>query len=87
MITFLASAFDSDASIQTAIGLFFVSLSLALGGVGILMIKFRFLDSEKYAPSRILGVIMALSGIILFIVSILGLLHVNVFMYAYSNTA
>lgn len=80
MITFLANAFETDINVQTAIGLLLISLALALVVAGLLIIKFRFLDSERYAASNIVGVIMIAGGIILLLVSILGVIHVNFVM-------
>lgn len=80
MMTVLSTTFNNDVSIQTAIGLLLISLSLALVVVGIIIIKLRFLDTERFAASNITGVIMIAGGTILLFVSILGILHVNFVM-------
>lgn len=80
MITVLTGTFENDVSIQTAIGLLLISLSLALVVVGIIIVKFHFLDTARFAASNIVGVMMISGGIILLMVSILGIIHVNFVM-------
>lgn len=76
----LSNAFNTDVSVQSSIGILLISISLALIIVGIIIFKFRILDTERLSASRITGVVMVLCGIILLAVSILGLIHVNFFM-------
>lgn len=76
----LSDTFDTDVSIQTAIGLLLISLSIALIIIGILIIKFKILDTGRLFPSNIIGAIMVVGGIALLLASILGIIHVNYFM-------
>lgn len=76
----LASSFDSDLSAQSAIGILLISVALALIIVGVIIFKFRILDTKRFGGSRPVGMVMIFFGAIVLAVSILGLVHVNFFM-------
>jgi len=71
-------SFASDASIQTAIGLLFISFSLAMILIGFLIIKFKFLDTSRFSASGYVGVALMAMGGLLFLISIIGLIYVAV---------
>lgn len=70
--------FETDASVQTAIGLLFVSFSIALIVVGLLILKFKFLNTSRISASGYVGVALVAIGVLLLLVSIIGLIYVSV---------
>jgi len=71
-------SFETDASVQTAIGLLFVAFGLALLVVGFLLYKFKFLDSPRFSASRVIGAALMAVGGLLLILSAIGLIYVAI---------
>jgi len=71
-------SFETDASVQTAIGLLFVAFGLAMIVVGLLIYKFKFLDTPRFSASRVIGTALMAVGGLLLLVSAIGLIYVAV---------